>query len=218
MALLNTIIPFPGMTFSLWHIAEPESYFEGQLPLSEEEAIELARLNELRRLEWLASRWLLHKTTGVDQRLPLSKNAFSKPFFLDQPDLYCSLSHSHGFVGALTASENCGCDIQVLVDKMPAIASKFIREDEFDAIAGFPDSFRFELYHLFWTAKESLYKAYGLKALDFRKHIRIRELMWDGNTGTAIGRIEKDNFWHNYQLKFGKEEKEKDVLVWAVCL
>ena len=217
MSLLLTTHPYPGATLGIWQISEPESVFMADLPLSAPEAQELAGLQQIRRMEWLSSRWLLHKITGAPQRLPLAKDAFSKPFFLDKPDLFCSLSHSHGVVGALTSGQNCGCDIQVLVDKMPRIAAKFLGEAEFDFVQGFPESIRFELYHLYWTAKESLYKTYGLKALDFRKNLFVENVEWDGYMGTAKGVIEKNDFWHNYQLRFGKLELENGALIWAVC-
>ncbi len=218
MSLLLTTHPFPDTTFALWQIAEPESVFKEELPLSETEENELAGLQNIRRLEWLSSRWLLHKITGEQQRLPLAKDAFSKPFFLDHPALFCSLSHSQGGVGALTARQNCGCDIQVLVDKMPRIAAKFLGKLEAEFVAGFPEAVRFELYHLFWTAKESLYKTYGIKALDFRQHIFVNHVEWDGYTGAATGGIEKGDFRQHYQLRFGKVELEQGALVWAVCL
>lgn len=218
MALLRSTHPFSGTTLGLWHIAEPETFFKEALPLSIAEAQEMTDMQQKRRLEWLSSRWLLHKITGSTHRLPLAKDAFSKPFFLDQPDLYCSLSHSQGVVGALISAQNCGCDIQVLVEKMPRLASKFLGEVEFDFVAQFPESVRFELFHLYWTAKESLYKTYGLKALDFRKNIFVEDVEWDGQTGKAKGVIEKNDFWHNYQLRFGKLELETGALIWAVCL
>ncbi len=218
MSLLLTIHPFPGTTFGLWQVAEPESFFQKELPLSSTETQEMALMQPMRRLEWLSSRWLLHKITGAPQRLPLAKNAFSKPFFLDQPDLYCSLSHSQGVVGSLIAEQNCGCDIQVLVEKMPRLAPKFLGAAEFDFVAKFPEALRFEMYHLYWTAKESLYKAYGLKALDFRANIFVKNLVWDGQTGNADGVIEKNDFRHNYQLRFGKVDLDAGALVWAVCM
>jgi 4'-phosphopantetheinyl transferase len=218
MSLLLTIHPFPDTSFGLWQIAEHADFFLADLPLSAAEQDEFSRLQALRRLEWLSSRWLLHKITGAPQRLPLAKDAFSKPFFLDNPDLFCSLSHSQGIVGALTAPRNCGCDIQVLVDKMPRLAAKFLGEAESKFVLNHPESVRFELYHLYWTAKESLYKAYGIKALDFRGHIFIESLHWDGCTGNAIGRIEKNDTKQTYQLKFGKVDLEQGALVWAVCL
>lgn len=219
MPLLRTIHPFQSATFAIWQVEEPSLYFEQDLPLSPQELQELTGLRDRRRLEWLASRWLLHKTTGAPQRMPLAKNAFSKPFFLDQPDLYCSLSHSHGMVGALMAAQPCGCDIQVMVEKMPRIAPKFLSTAEAAFIAQHNSpQFQFELFHLYWTAKESIYKHYGLKALDFKAHIVIEALQWDGDTGGAVGRIAKYGQEAQYALKFGKVRiDEAQTLIWAVC-
>lgn len=219
MPLLLTTHPFPSTTFGVWQIAEDEAYFRRDMPLLPEEEAELARYKDIRRLEWLAVRWLLHKLTGLSERLPLGKNAFAKPFFLDRPELHCSLSHSHGVVGALLADRVCGCDLQVLVDKMPNIANKFLHIEEARFIQQFPTDQQFDLFHIFWTAKESLYKAYGLKELDFRAHLRLDPFDWSGYAAEAPGWIRKDNFSQSYQLHFEKVElPEKGAFVWTVCM
>ncbi|MFN0034083.1 MAG: 4'-phosphopantetheinyl transferase family protein [Saprospiraceae bacterium] len=224
MPLLLTAHPFPDATFGLWQIGESEGFFRADLPLSAVEEAELAQHhNPLRRLEWLAGRWLLHKLSGSTQRLALAKDAFSKPFFPENLQLACSLSHSKGNVGALivassAAIKGAGCDIQVLTEKMPRIAHKFLNEMERDFVASRPEAERFDLLHLFWTAKESLYKAYGLKQLDFRKNIFVQEIRWDGQNGQAVGKIEKGGFRQPFDLVFGKIAlSDADALVWAVC-
>ena len=217
MPLLLNIHPFEGATFSLWKVTEPLSFFEDDLPLSDSEAAELAVLSEHRRGEWLSSRWLLHHTTGAPRRIPLIKDAFSKPFFLNEPDLFCSLSHSRHFTGTLTARRNCGCDIQVLVDKMPRIAPRFMAAAELSYTESWQSDIRNELYHLYWTAKESLYKQYGLKALDFTDHISVSDISWNGFEGSAKGGIRKGSFAAEYRLVFGKIETDSDQsLIWAV--
>ncbi len=85
MPLLLTTHPFPDTAFGLWQIAEEEAFFRDEMPLTAAEETELAKLKNIRRMEWLASRWLLHKLTGAPQRLPLAKDAFSKPFFSISP-------------------------------------------------------------------------------------------------------------------------------------
>lgn len=226
MPLLRTTHPFPNAIFGLWQIAESEDFFSNDLPLSEAEARDLAQhQNPLRRLEWLAGRWLLHKLTDAPERLALAKDAFSKPFFPDNQHLACSLSHSKGTVGALivdgeTASiqQAIGCDIQMLTQKMLRIAPKFLNEPETSWVKKRPAIEELELLHLFWTAKESLYKAYGLKELDFRKNILVGEIVWDGIQGHAIGRVEKGSFQQAFQLIFSKIElEEQDPLLTAVC-
>lgn len=219
MPLLLTTHPFPTATFGVWQIAEDESWFRRDMPLLPEEEAELSRYKDIRRLEWLAVRWLLHKLTGLQERLPLGKNAFAKPFFLDRPELHCSLSHSHGVVGALLADRVCGCDLQVLVDKMPNIANKFLHIEEARFIQQFPAEQQFDLFHIFWTAKESLYKAYGLKELDFRAHIRLEPFEWGGYRAEAPGWIRKEGFSQSYRLHFEKVElPDKGAFVWTVCM
>lgn len=232
MPLLLTTHPFPDTTFGLWQIAEEEAFFREELPLSPEEEAEMSRLrNPLRRHEWLAGRWLLHKLTGAPQRLPLAKDAFSKPFFPENQHLACSLSHSHGTVGALVfhppllaphlslLTPSCGCDIQVLVEKMPRLASKFLNLEEEEFVASHAASTQFDLLHVFWTAKESLYKAYGLKSLDFRAHLRVEPFEWREHRGATRGWVEKNDFRQAYQLQFEKIIlPDSGELVWTVCL
>jgi 4'-phosphopantetheinyl transferase len=219
MPLLLTLHPAPGATFGLWQITESEAFFRDDLPLLPSEMDDLAHYKGIRRLEWLACRWLLHKMTGAAQRIALGKDAFSKPFFLDAPDRHCSLSHSKGSVGALLAPVVCGCDVQVLVDKMPRLAPKFMREEEARFTEGHSIAEQFDLLHLHWTAKESLYKAYGLKALDFRAHLRVEAFMWNGKNGDTRAWIEKDAYRQSFQLHFAKYEPETGPpVVWTVCL
>ena len=91
MPLLFTTHPIEQAYFGIWKIDEPESFFLDALPLSPAEEADLHPLKGIRRTEWLAGRYLLHLLTGAQERLPMAKTAFSKPFFLDHPDLYCSL-------------------------------------------------------------------------------------------------------------------------------
>lgn len=228
MPLLLVSKPFPNASFGLWQIAESEEYFRADLPLSEAEEAEFARhQNPLRRLEWLAGRWLLHKLTEVPERLALAKDAFSKPFFPENNQLGCSLSHSRGTVGALVLDGRSeqgpppaiGCDIQRSTPKMARLAYKFLNEPEQAFVAQFPEADHLELFHLFWTAKESLYKAYGLKELDFRKHILVGSFTWDGTQGQGTGRIEKGDFSQFFQLHYGKLIlPDEEALLYAIAV
>lgn len=219
MPLLLATHPFPSASFGVWQIAEDEAYFREGLPLLADEEADLALYKGIRRLEWLAGRWLLHKLSGLPERLPLGKNAFAKPFFLDQPERHCSLSHSHGIVGALLADRVCGCDLQVLVDKMPRIAHKFLNAEEARFVEKFPVHLQFDLFHVFWTAKESLYKAYGLKELDFRGHMHLDPFEWSGFATEATGHIRKMEIRQDYRLYIEKTElPDGGAFVWTVCV
>jgi 4'-phosphopantetheinyl transferase len=194
-----------GLRFAAWHISEGEAFFRDDLPLSVEEAAEIQRHQDpLRSKEWLASRWLLHQLTGHPQRLPIAKDAYSKPFFTGDTNQYCSLSHSRGIVAALLSEHDCGCDIQVLVDKMPRIAPKFMRSDEFEWVHQRPVNEQFLLIHLFWTAKEAMFKAYGQKEVDFKGHLFIDPFGWTTeDTVVTTGYLKKDQISLEYRLYMG---------------
>jgi len=218
MPLLLTTHPNQQASFGLWKIEEPESFFHNELLLSPAEEADLQPLKGIRRAEWLAGRYLLHLLTGAQERLPMAKTAFAKPFFLDQPDLYCSLSHSHGIVGALLADMECGCDIQVFVDKMPRLAHKFINDEEFTFISAFSQQQQFELFHAYWTAKESLYKAYGLRELDFRKHLHLDHFDWSDKNAATTAWVKKGEIRQGFDMLLEKYiMPDEQELMMAVC-
>ena len=218
MPLLFYKHPAPESSFGLWHITEDEDFFREDLPLTQKEEAEMALFKGIRRMEWLAGRWLLHKLTGEEQRLPLGKNTFAKPFFLDHPEKHCSLSHSQGIVGAFLSNGICGCDVQVLVDKIRHIAPKFVGPEEKEIQKALGSQYQLDFFHIIWTAKESLYKAYGLKELDFRKHLFVEPFEWNGRSGRAIGRIQKGTFERRYQLVFSKfQSDDAPDLIWTIC-
>ncbi|MEI6409551.1 MAG: 4'-phosphopantetheinyl transferase superfamily protein [Bacteroidota bacterium] len=221
MPVLCSLHPFPGATFGLWQIVEEPAFFSDDLPLSASEATELAPLKGLRRMEWLAVRWLLHKVTGVEIRLPLAKDAFSKPFFPEHRHLSCSLSHSQGVVGALLAEPGdlaIGCDVQMMVEKMARLAPKFLHEREWEFVYAQPETVHADLFHIFWTAKESLYKAHGSKELDFREHLYLAPFEWDGQRGQGKGLVQKGAFRQPFDLWFEKIQlPDNQELIWTVC-
>jgi 4'-phosphopantetheinyl transferase len=211
MPLLSIRKPFGGASFGVWQITETEDFFRHDLPLSPDEADELSLHKGIRRLEWLASRWLLHQLTGMPQRIPLAKDAFSKPFFLEKPEFSCSLSHSQGVVAALLVASSVqrpkvqiGCDLQVLVSKMTRLAPKFINEAEFAYFQRRTAAHQYDMMHILWTAKEAMYKAYGLKALDFRRDMVVKEFSWDGHAAIAEGMVHKADVKLSFELYIEK--------------
>ena len=161
-----------------------------------------------RKTEWLAARWLIHYMSGRKERGALLKDKFGKPFLADSP-FQISISHSRAFAAAIAGPESVGIDIQLLVPKIERIAHKFMREAELNSLV--PET-RLEHLHVYWGAKESLYKAFGRRALDFKKHIHITPFQF-GTSPTFEGHIYKDDFKASYQLWY--EIVEDYVLVYA---
>ena len=80
----------------------------------------------------------------------------------------------------------------------------------------------FEFYYLstkaeklliYWGAKESLYKIYGLKEVDFIKNLHIKPFI-KHNLGTIIGTIDMLNFNQSFELNYLKMDDY--MLVYAL--
>jgi 4'-phosphopantetheinyl transferase len=207
------------LRFAAWNIGEEEAFFREDLPLSAEEENEVAlHRDPLRAKEWLASRWLLHQLTDHHQRMPLAKDTYSKPFFVGGTGQYCSLSHSRGTVAALLSPTDCGCDIQVLVEKMPRIAPKFMRPDEYAWAERYGNADHFLIQHVIWTAKEAMYKTYGRKEVDFKAHLYLEPFDFDKSQINATkGWLEKDGQRLDFFLYVGMHEGEGLPFVWTVA-
>lgn len=180
----------------LWQIEEPNSYFESRLDLSASESRQLAPLKNRRRTEWLASRWLLHVMSGRAQRGEVIKDACGKPRLLNS-SWEISISHTHSHVAVVAAPFLVGIDIQVRVEKISRIAPKFMSDKESKNVAPHRE---IEFLHIYWGAKESLYKAHGRRSLDFKKHIRIDAFNLEDERTT--GRVCKDEIKIAFDIYF----------------
>ena len=189
----------PDFEIGIWDITEPEAWFLERLPLNDAEQKQLANIKGHRRLEWLASRYLMSEMLGAKSGA-LTKDEFGKPFLAHLP-LFISLSHSHGLAAAIIAKPVCGIDIQKLVPKIDRIAHRVLRPEELDSLEA---ETRMEHLHVYWGAKESLYKAYGRRELDFCTHIQVEPFSFDLERGYCEGRVVKNNydeaFYIHYQM------------------
>jgi len=201
----------PEGELGLWYIEEPEAYFLERLQLRRREYQQLELLKGNRRLEWLAARWLLHLMSGRKMRGNCLKDEFGKPYLSDS--LYeISISHSHNQVAVLAAPRSVGVDIQKIIEKIERIVHKFMREPE---IRSLRDASRLEHLHVYWGAKEALYKAYGRKELDFKEHIFIDPFGYNPEGGICTGHISKGEYLQFFEVKYELIE-EAYVLVTAL--
>jgi phosphopantetheinyl transferase len=108
----------------------------------------------------------------------LAYSATNKPYLKDRSE-HISISHSHDMLAIIcNRAENTGIDIELLRDKVQGIQHKFLYETE----KAFAHNDTDRLITL-WAAKESLYKVYGLKELDFKKHLFVDAFEGPGITG-----------------------------------
>ena len=198
---LHKFLPQKG-ELGLWKIEETEDFFLNKLHLIEEELDQVNQIKGRGRLEWLSSRWLLHTMSGRETRGVCLKDEYGKPYLKDST-FQISISHSWGIAAIMAAPYIIGLDIQKYVPKITRIAHKFMREEE---EASTIEATRIEHLHIYWGAKEALYKAYGRKKLDFQEHIFIEPFSFDLENGTCKGVIHKNDYQKKFDIFYEKIE------------
>jgi 4'-phosphopantetheinyl transferase len=167
MPLLSLIHPFDGSEIAVWQITESAEQLLKDLTPTVVEQEELDRIKSPKtRLQWVGSRRLIRHLCGHS----LVKDQYGKPA-LSGSMQHISISHTEGFAAVIISSSNAGIDINRLDKNIENIAHKFINEQEAECL-GQGES-RLKQIHLFWAAKEAMYKLYGKKEVDFRTHLNI---------------------------------------------
>ena len=201
-----------GAHLGVWKIEEEEEFFLQQLFLHPVELKELEPIKGRRRLEWLASRFLVHEMLldhGNEDRIPVLKDAHGKPHIWGSP-FHLSFSHSHEFVAVILAETHTGIDIQIFVPKIGRLAHKFLRDAEMISLR---DDTRLEHLHFYWGAKESLFKAYGRRKIDFRENLIVEPFDYQ-LVGKTTAAVVKGDHVHHYDLWF--EKKGEYFLVYCL--
>lgn len=188
----------PEGVWGLWDITEPESYFLNQLDLTVIEKANLDQIKGHRRLQWLAARCLLHLLSERHLRGEVLKDEFGKPF-LSGADWDISLSHSNDMAGVAAYPKPIGIDVQKIVPKIERIAHKYLNAYE---AANIRYRNRLEYLHLYWGAKEAMYKAYGRKSIDFKGHMNIAPFTFNAKGGKMVGTLQKENIHIKFDIDY----------------
>lgn len=121
-------------------------------------------------------------------------------------NLHLSISHSHDWLAILLdEAKPTGIDIELLRDKVLTVRHKFLNAAEAER-AG---ADIVELSYI-WAAKEAMYKAYGLKGVDFAAHLSVEP----GIGNTLMGRLNKPGLDKRWLLK--RERLEDYVMVYVL--
>lgn len=122
---------------------------------------------------------------------------------------HISLSHSHDKLAMIiNEREPTGIDIELIRDKVLRIRHKFLSAPE---LAETGDDV--EKLLIYWAAKETLYKIYGLKEVDFVTHLFVRPFQ-KHHLGTIIGEINLPAFKKSFELNY--QSIDHYILVYAL--
>ncbi len=146
-----------------------------------------AKKNQLVREQFLAVRKILHLENPCYK---IRYDESGKPSI--NSDLNISISHSK-FMAAIVFSENnkAGIDIEHKENKIINIQNKFLNDSE--KLENEHQS-NVDYLTMIWTAKESIYKAIGIKGLSFSDNIIIKDINKNKGYGYYINGKEKYKF------------------------
>ena len=192
MPFLKEFIINYNTKIKLWKLNLGElNYFELD---AHDSSLLKSKKSQLAKEQFLAVRKILHLE---NPSYKIRYDESGKP--LINSDLNISISHSNLMAGIVFSGFNqTGIDIEEKESKVINIQNKFLNESE-----KLKDEYQSDLDYLtkIWTAKESIYKALGIKGISFSDDIIIK------NT--------KKNKGHGYYIN-GKEKYKFDLMFFSI--
>ncbi|MGX5819876.1 4'-phosphopantetheinyl transferase family protein [Chitinophaga lutea] len=165
MALIRTIQIDEDTKLGVWKIGEEEAFFRSTV------AIEPDVHHPHKRLQHFAGRYLL---VQLFPELPVNEIRIMdsrKPYIPGNP-FHFSISHCGDFAAAIVSRrEHVGIDIEEMRPKIARVAHKFLAPRE-SAFLSHDQRLRHQT--VCWSAKEAVYKWYGLGGLDFRANMQLQ--------------------------------------------
>ena len=185
----NDFIP---IDLFLWKLSETEIELNNHLDLS---------LSSISKLDLIKSSSQRKQFLGVQNLLKLH-NVNNGSLFYDKngkPHLsnnkFISISHSFEYCGVIVSDVKVGLDIEKFRPKILNISKKFISESDWNLIK----LSSVENVTKVWTIKEAVFKAFGHKAIDFKKNIIITSINKKFNKASVS--ISNNQITENYNIE-----------------
>jgi len=172
----------------MWEITESES--DMKIMLHERLNDWDAKATHYENKHWLASRLAL-LSHFRNEEVDLVKDAFNKPhLYVDHETHFISITHSFNYAAVMISSKKkVALDIELIDQRVERVMKKFCNASELEWVAQAPN--KTEILTTIWSAKETLYKWYGLKELDFREHLFISPIKNHNESIKVKGEIKK---------------------------
>ena len=176
----------------LWKLSETEIELNNHIDLS---------LSSISKLDLIKSSTQRKQFLGVQNLLKLH-NINNDSLFYDKngkPHLsnnkFISISHSFEYCGVIVSDVKVGLDIEKFRPKILNISKKFISESDWNLIK----LSSVENVTKVWTIKEAVFKAFGHKAIDFKKNIIITSINKKFNKASVS--ISNNQITENYNIE-----------------
>ncbi len=193
---LHLRITIDEISLGLWNLTETEEKLLEQLELIPSELDDLNRLRGRRRLEWLGARSCLQAIETDPGRRIILKDEHGKPHYQSY-DKHISFSHSYPLIAASQSDVRHGIDVQRHVDKITRIREKYCSPEELQYNDGSAESL-----HILWGIKESMYKAWGRREIDFIRHLQVEPFRYVPQGGTAIAHLRKNEINWQFTIRY----------------
>lgn len=178
-----------------WELNESSDELLQLINLSDIDTLQLQSFKiEKRRKEWLATRLLVQMVTNEQPEIKYQPNG--QPLLI-RPQYHISISHTQDIaVIALHPKHKVAIDVEMINARVGSVANRFISEEEEKMISN-TETLLWQT--IIWSAKEALFKWWGEKEVDFKKHMRILPFVPSATEPFKI------------DATVGKTEKEKSL-------
>ena len=149
---------------------------------------------------WLASRALLLQLFDK-QKVEVHKDMNNKPsLVIDSKPYFIAITHSYEYAAVMISDiHEVGLDLERIDTRIGRVAHKFINEEEQTYISKVSPEDLNQFQTIIWSAKETMYKIYGKKELDFKKHMNVEAFKI--NQKNIKGLVLKEEEEHQLELQ-----------------
>ncbi|MFY0254239.1 4'-phosphopantetheinyl transferase family protein [Chitinophaga sp. 30R24] len=169
MPLIRTIQIDQDTKLGVWEIEESEDFFREKVNISP------AIHHPHKRLQHFAGRYLL---VTLFPEFPIQKIMVtnSRKPVLECESYHFSISHCGNYAAAIVSTKGAvGIDIEEVKKKIDLVVHKFLSPEErlfIDNAHSLPHE------TVCWSAKEAIFKWYGLGSVDFKEHMRLHPFVY----------------------------------------
>lgn len=185
---------FNNINVSIWRIDETEDFLFSNLDLSINCKKRLKSIKSpSQRKQFLSVRNLM-KYNNIDLN-DLFYDSNGAPYLKN--NLNISISHINNYSAIALSKDPVGIDIQDYREKIVSIRNKFVNEFEIGLI----DTHSTNDLTIVWSIKESIYKIYKKRGLNFKQNIIVQKISKDFKDSLIIvSELDKKTFFKSKNI------------------